>query len=123
MGRRILLVEDDELIRLSVAELLEEAGFIVIAAESGDAAAEQMDRSSFDLLLTDLQMPGRLNGVGLAMRARCRHPDLPIVIMTGRPDALADLGRLGDREALLPKPFRAGDVLAALRPLLGQPEG
>lgn len=123
MGGRILLVEDDELIRLTVAEVLEDAGFEVIAAATGDDAVVLLDRNGFDLLMTDLHMPGLLDGVGLTRHVRRRYPDVPIVIMTGRPDALAGLGELGAREALLCKPFRPTDMLATLRPLLAQGGG
>ncbi|MBV9783337.1 MAG: response regulator [Acidisphaera sp.] len=125
---RILLVEDDSLIRMTLAEALEDAGFEVTQAANGEAAAALIERLGFDLLLTDVQMPGRLDGIDLARRTRRSHPDLPIVFMTGRPDAIDAIGRLGSQEAFLRKPFGPREMLATLRPLLdgrfpGNPAG
>ena len=117
--KRVLLVEDDMLIRELMLEALEEAGFDVTGAETGDAAAELLARASFDVLLTDIQMPGRLNGVTLAETGRQLHPGLPVIYVTGRPDALSGLGRLGARDVFICKPYGPAEIVRAVRRLLG----
>ena len=119
MTKRVLLVEDEGLIRLTLAETLEDAGYIVIAAGTGDEACELLlQKDGFDVLLTDIQMPGAADGIDVARSFQARHPNCPIVFMTGRPDMLSRVGRLSASEALLRKPFGAAQMLTALATLL-----
>lgn len=122
----ILLVEDEALIRLVLAEELVLAGFEVCEAEDGTQAANliQTPPAAFTLLITDIHMPGGLDGIQVAHLMRARFPRVPITYITGRPDALDRLGRLGATETLLPKPFAPSSLLAAAQRLLaGQPGG
>ncbi len=116
------MVEDEFLIRLIVTEELADAGFVVREAESGDAAARliEEDAEDFSLLITDIHMPGRLNGVGLGRLMRARYPAVPIIYTTGRPDALNAVGRLGAKDVFVPKPFAPSDLLTIARRLLGE---
>lgn len=85
--RRVLVVEDEFLIRMTLAEALGDEGFEVIEAETGDAALPILQGDpGIRLLLTDIQLPGALNGRALAQKAREHLPSLPIIFMTGRPD-------------------------------------
>lgn len=85
--RRVLVVEDEFLIRMTLAEALGDEGFEVIEAETGDAALPILQADpGIRLLLTDIQLPGALNGRALAKKAREHLPSLPIIFMTGRPD-------------------------------------
>ncbi len=119
MTYRVLLVEDEGLIRLTLAETLEEAGYAVTEAVNGDEARTLLSEvDGFDLLLTDIQMPGKADGVDVARDFHQRHPNSPVIYMTGRPDMMARVGNLSGTEALLCKPFAAGQMLAALRTLL-----
>ena len=114
----ILLVEDEWLIRSMVAEELAEIGFEVCEAESGDQALTLItqDPAVFTLLVTDIHMPGSLNGIEVASLLRARRPNLPVIYTTGRPDVLHGLQPFGDNEILLEKPFELCDLLnAALR--------
>ena len=70
------------------------------------------------LLLTDLQLPGSLDGVALARAARRLRPDLPIVFMSGRPEGLNDFGDPA-KDAMLPKPYLPSQVTAVVKRLLG----
>jgi DNA-binding response OmpR family regulator len=116
---KILLVEDDYLIRLTLAEALAEAGFAVLEAASGDEASAMLQHEiTIALLLTDVQLPGHLNGLQLAELARNRTPDLPVLFMTGRPDVLGAGGR-SVRDAFIAKPYLPSDVCAAARRLTG----
>jgi len=118
---RVLLVEDELLIRLFLAEALSDAGFEVVEAATGDEAAHELEETTgFGLLLTDLQIPGTLDGFGVARKAREKNPDTGILYMTGRPDALNRLGRTGHREEVLLKPYGPSQVVEAARRLLPQ---
>jgi CheY-like chemotaxis protein len=119
MTYHVLLVEDEGLIRLTLAETLEDAGYAVTEAVNGDEARILLDAANqFDLLLTDIQMPGSADGVDLAKDFHQRHPNSPVVYMTGRPDMLARVGTLSGSEALLRKPFGPTQMLDALKTLL-----
>lgn len=117
----ILVVEDEFLIRLMLAEELTESGFAVCEAENGDRAsaliAAQPD--AFTLLVTDVHMPGKLDGIEVARLLREHRPDIPIIYTTGRPDVIDALGPLGEQEVLIPKPFAPSELLAVVRRLLG----
>lgn len=121
MSKCVLLVEDESLIRLTLAETLEDAGYTVVEAESGDEACALLRTSgAFDVLLTDIQMPGVTDGIDVARSFHALHPDRPVVFMTGRPDMLTRAGRLASSEALLRKPFGSIQMLSALESLLCQ---
>lgn len=119
MKHRILLVEDEGLIRLTLAESLEDAGYAVTEATNGDDARALLHGSEgFDALLTDIQMPGLSDGIDVARDFHVRHPNCPIVFMTGRPDKLVGVGPLTGCKMLLRKPFGQSEILAALAALL-----
>lgn len=83
----ILVVEDEALIRAMLAEVLRETGFTVIEAASADLALECLnDMARLDLLFTDIQMPGSMNGIDLARRLRVDNPNLPIIIASANLD-------------------------------------
>ena len=124
MSYCILLVEDERLIRLTLVETLEDAGYSVIEAVNGDEACALMEgRNGFDALLTDIQMPGAADGIEVARAFNKRHPLRPVVFMTGRPESLARVGRLSRHEVLLRKPFGSAQMLGALEDLLSIGEG
>lgn len=116
----ILLVEDEALVREIVALELAEAGFRVVEADDGAAALEQLDAEpALALLFTDIRLPGRLDGVGLAAESRRRRPGLPVIYATGySPDALT----LVPGARLLRKPYRFAQVLDAMAALGVAPE-
>ena len=119
MPHCVLLVEDEGLIRLTLAETLEEAGYTVVLAKSGDEACQLLDTlDEVDVLLTDIQMPGAADGIDVARSFTARHPNSPVVFMTGRPDMMARVGKLSDTEVLLRKPFGSRQMLSALESLL-----
>ena len=79
---RVLLVEDDALIRLSTVDMLENLGHSVEEAGDAPAALERLDKSAFDVLVTDVKLPG-MSGEDLAQRAAQRRPGLGVVFATG----------------------------------------
>jgi CheY-like chemotaxis protein len=117
MGKRVLLVEDELLIRMWLADDLAEAGFDVVEAEDGDRAMLLIEETPvFDLLITDIQMPGRADGNAVAIRAKQRYPGLPVIYASGRPGSLTNA--IGCCDAFVPKPFSAAYILATARRLL-----
>jgi YesN/AraC family two-component response regulator len=82
--RKVLVVEDDVLIRLTVIDALVDAGFEVVEAGSADEAMEIVNEQTIHLLFTDIQMPGVLTGVDLANKVAARFPNAGIVVASGR---------------------------------------
>jgi DNA-binding NtrC family response regulator len=120
----ILLVEDDESIRPLLAEMLEMGGYKVIAAANTTQALSVLSDSAnvIDLLFTDIAMPERLNGFGLAHRAKELRPELPIIYASGYLGGAPwqDLG-LG-YGPVLQKPFNSEQLIAEVRKVLARQE-
>ncbi|TFI58116.1 response regulator [Sphingomonas parva] len=115
---RILVVDDDDDVRLVAAAMIEELGYEVEAANGGDAALKALEADGFALLLTDVAMPG-INGVELARRVRELRPDLPVVFATGYADFQTFGASLSD-ERLLKKPYRIAEVAALISEALAE---
>lgn len=114
---RVLVVEDEFLIRLTLTEALSDEGFEVIEAESGDAALPILESdAAISLLLTDIQLPGSLNGHALAERVRANKPDLPVIFMTGRPQT-AEQALQSARDIFIAKPYTLEDICDAAKRL------
>jgi CheY-like chemotaxis protein/two-component sensor histidine kinase len=118
-GERILVVEDDEVVRGLVSEALREAGYRVDAAASSAEAIERAADTTIDLLITDVVMP-RMGGDLLAHELRRRRPGLRVVFTSGYPSDLAS-GRIGDRDHFLQKPFSIDELLLATASALERP--
>jgi signal transduction histidine kinase/ActR/RegA family two-component response regulator len=113
---RILLVDDEELVRIGTAEMLRHLGHEVLEADGGAHALEMISRETdIDILVTDYKMP-RMDGAQLASRVREDRPDLPVLLITGYAGATDDAGDL----PRLTKPFGqlqlAAALAAAIRP-------
>lgn len=114
---RILVAEDDPDVRETVVSVLEHAGYDVIAEPTGDAALLRLiEPDGFSLLLTDIRMPGSLNGWALAERAKAIHPQLHVIYMTGYSTTAPRKPGLGP---MLPKPWRPEQLLDCVRRLVG----
>ena len=116
---RVLLVEDKALIRLMAAELLRDEGFEVVEAWDGNAARGLLDGSdSFDVLFTDVQMPGTFDGIDVAIHARSRHPVIPILVVSGYAAHLVKrLSVLDPAAVFVSKPYSLLEILAVLQRL------
>jgi len=79
--KKILLVEDEKSLCLLYKEELAEEGYKVTAVQNAEAALEALSKEKFDLLITDIRMPGK-NGIELANQVISRHPDMPVIINT-----------------------------------------
>jgi signal transduction histidine kinase/ActR/RegA family two-component response regulator len=119
-GQRILLAEDETAVRETLVTILERAGYDVTATVSGDAAYVTFEADpTFDLLLTDIVMPGTLQGTGLATELRKRWTTLPVVFMSGyASEATVHGNGLRPEDIRLMKPVQRADLLAALRKVL-----
>lgn len=115
----ILLVDDDHNVRASMRRALVQAGHDVTEAESADAAAALIEEAApFDLLVTDVRMPGSRDGVALASCWRETAPGRPLLFVSGYSEGRLDTGSLGPHEAVLHKPFQRASLLDAVRDLL-----
>jgi CheY-like chemotaxis protein len=113
---RVLLVDDEHLVRASTANMLSELGYEVVEAASAEEALSLLDREQhIDGIITDHLMPG-MSGVDLAHAIRVKRPGTPVLLLSGFAEA-------EDREAGLPllaKPFRQSNLAASLAALLQQ---
>ena len=116
---RILLVEDEFGVREAMTKVLQSAGHEVIGVETADAALELFETdSAFDLLITDIVMPGELQGTRLARRLRTEDPDLPVIFVSGySPDVAIGGDAIGLEDTLLTKPVPRKRLLEALAPI------
>ena len=117
---RLLVVDDAWAVRMTMKQLLEDAGYRIETAHNGNAALEVLRRAQVDLVITDLEMP-ELNGLELARRMRA-YPawlTIPLIMITSRS---AEKHRVAAMEAgvqlYLTKPYRDSDLLAQIRSML-----
>ncbi|MHA6160544.1 PAS domain-containing protein [Pseudomonas sichuanensis] len=117
---QILLVEDQAALRLVIGEVLEEFGHQVHSVENGAQALEAMAHGLLpDLLISDIGLPGGLNGRQVAEACRARHAGLPVLFITGYDESAAHSdGVLPPRTAVLLKPFELGDIADKVAELL-----
>ncbi len=113
-----LVVDDDGILRMDVADILEEAGFRTMEAEDGDAAILVLEQHHLDivLLFSDVEMPGSRDGFALAREAAMRWSHIAIVIASGR--LRPAKGELPDGARFISKPFSAEMVHGHLREIL-----
>ncbi|HVJ33700.1 MAG TPA: response regulator [Terriglobia bacterium] len=110
----ILLAEDDEAVREFVSRALSYYGHQVTAVPDGGAALEALEKSPYDLMLTDIVMPG-LDGIALALKATKVRPDMPVLMMTGfasERQRAHNLDALIDR--VIAKPFSLKEICSAV---------
>jgi PAS domain S-box-containing protein len=119
-GERILMVEDDDLVRTHALRLLESLGYSVTAARNGPEALEMLRNDvPCDLLFTDVIMPGGMTGPQLAAAARALRPRLPVLYTSGYTEnAIVHHGRVDPGVNLLHKPYRRPELAAKIRAAL-----
>ncbi|MGA7437502.1 MAG: response regulator, partial [Luteibacter sp.] len=108
---RVLVVEDDALIRMSIAEMLESRGHAVFEAGDGNEAIRVHEGQEIDVLLADVGLPG-MSGVEVAARMRAARPDLPVLFATG--DQTANGVVRDARTAVIVKPYGVADLTEAI---------
>lgn len=113
----ILIVEDEILIRMSAVATLEDAGFIILEAGSAAEAIEILAaNTSIDVMMTDVRMPGAMDGLGLVALVHRHHPDIRAIVVSGNTSAedACNAGAIG----FLPKPYMAHSLVRAINDLL-----
>lgn len=118
---RILVVDDEQAVRDLLAKTLTMADYDVDAAPDGASAIERLRAVEYDLLITDLKMPG-MDGLSVIREARRITPDLPVIIITGYSTEASAIEAINLGVAgYLTKPFRLPRILAATARALGEP--
>jgi CheY-like chemotaxis protein len=119
-GSLKLLVADDDLkARKFLNRYLTRVGHGVDSVASGEEALEMLEKGEYDLVITDLAMPG-LSGVELAARAKKKHPDLPILLLTGFAEMAEGFNeQMSGFAAVLSKPIRPGELDRAISSACG----
>ena len=111
----ILIVEDDQLLKLLTVDIVEAAGFVVLQADNADAAVAILEaRSDIALLLTDINMPGSMDGLKLAHAVHHRWPPIKIMVLSSRAPGF-DLPA-GSR--FFAKPYHAESLISEIRSLM-----
>ena len=114
-GQLVLVVEDDDQVRLLVSFLLEELGYAVLTARDANAALSHMASHRIDLLISDVGLPG-MNGRQLAEAFREGHPSTPVLLMTGYAESAAVKSEfLGHNMTMIAKPFALDAFSKAIR--------
>ena len=109
----VMIVDDEAPVRTSIAAMLDLEGYAVVEARTGDEAIEIMRRQGVDAVISDIRMPGPVDGLGLADWMANNAPAVALLLMSGkrRPAALK---QLPPATQFLQKPFRMQDLLSAL---------
>jgi two-component system, response regulator PdtaR len=108
-----LIVEDEPIIRLDAASIAKDAGFEPIVAENADEAIAILEsRTDIRVVFTDIEMPGSMDGLKLAMAIRRRWPPIAIIVTSGR--RTVDTNELPTQGRFFPKPYDADGIGRAL---------
>ena len=107
---RILLAEDDQVMREYLTRALERAGYAVSAVDRGTAALPLIETEPFDLLLTDIVMP-EMDGIELAQKASDIAPDMRVMFITGFAAVTLKAGQAMPQARVLSKPFHLRDLV------------
>ena len=111
----VLVVEDNDDVRTTVVEMLEQIGYQTRSVAGAEAALELLSTVTVDLLLTDVVLAGTTNGFELAQAARSRRGELRVLLMSGySQQAIANKGGLNAGLALLEKPFSRRELAIAV---------
>ena len=117
---RILVVDDEQLVRDLTVQVLKRAGHDVVSVPDARGALALLEQERIDLVVTDVVMPG-LTGVELLNELRDLHPDLPVVLMTGgsaEPERTSRALELG-ANGIVYKPYTHADLIEAVQSALG----
>lgn len=119
---KILLVDDEELLREGVQEMLEMQGFSVISAANGELALACVKEQDIDLIITDLVMP-KMDGIDFVQQLRMINPDVPVIVVSGSTRNIMqrygiETIQVPGADASLSKPFKSVDLIAQIRDLL-----
>ena len=114
----VLVVEDEVLIRMNVVDILEDLGFRCLEAANADQALELIEtREDIGVLFTDIDMPGRIDGLQLAQAAASREPPIAVIVTSGHARTRTDGMPQGG--IYIEKPYSRTDLASAVERLLG----
>lgn len=117
-GERILIVEDNAATRRLAARMLSSLGYRVEVAKDAEEAIEMLRMQEFDVLFTDIVMPGERDGIALARDVRQNHPDIHVIFTSGfsemNPQDIDEL-----RATYVTKPYRKTEIAKILRDVIG----
>jgi CheY-like chemotaxis protein len=114
--RAILVVEDEVLVRMMITDQLRNAGYTVFEAANADEALDLLTHIiGVTVIITDLQMPGSMDGVGLARVVRSQYPGIRILLASGQyliVDAV-------DHDGFIPKPYNVASIISRIESCFG----
>ncbi len=114
--RRVMIVDDDDAFRKSLSEMLSAHDFLTLSVSNAEEALKELEYDDVDIVVTDVRMPG-MDGIALTKEVKQRHPDLPVVLITGfLPDCESGL----HADGFLRKPFRIENIIRLLESLIPQ---
>src|SRR5882762_9762759 len=117
--RAILVVEDEMLLRMRAVDMVEDAGFTAVEAINADDALALLEsRSDIELLFTDIQMPGSMDGLKLAYAVHERWPSIKIILVSGKVTLTEDERPTASR--FFGKPLEVQQMIAELQEMIGQ---
>ena len=118
---RILLAEDDDVMRVYLVRALQRSGYAVSAVDRGTAALAEIERGErFDLLLTDIVMP-EMDGIELAQKASVIGPDMRVMFITGFSAVTLRAGEAMPQAKVLSKPFHLRDLVLEVDRMFAKP--
>jgi CheY-like chemotaxis protein len=114
----ILIVEDEMMLRMRAVDMVEDAGYTSVeAVDADEALAILQSRSDIALMCTDIQMPGSMDGLGLAHAVHTRWPSIKIIVVSGQLN-LPNLD-LPPLSRFFGKPLEAGEMISQMRSMIG----
>ena len=118
MSLSILVVEDDLIVRMTIAEYLRDEGYDVIEAGTADEALAVLQKGTHvDVVFTDVRMPGSIDGCELARQVRVHWPNLPVILTSGYSEELLT-ARSVCEDIVVPKPYRPQAIVTTIRAVL-----
>jgi CheY-like chemotaxis protein len=116
VARTVLVVEDEELVRETITDELQDQGYVVIEAVTAEEGLEILGKGPVGVLFTDIRLPGAMDGWDLAEAARALNPNLAVIYATGySPEA----PRFVRNSIFLRKPYLPSTVISAIEKLVG----
>jgi DNA-binding NtrC family response regulator len=117
MTKKLLVVEDDTIIRGKISDLLRRDGYEVEEAGDGVQALELLETGHFDLVITDFAMR-RMNGLALIERLQSMLPELPVILISGYTSTSTGMALVKGRAEFLRKPFKLESLTSTVKRLL-----
>ncbi|MGA3308670.1 MAG: response regulator [Xanthobacteraceae bacterium] len=120
--RKVLVVDDDPVVRKSFDRVLSGKGYAVITAESGEEALRKLNEEKYDVVYSDIRMPGGMSGLEVAENIKARRPWTPVVIITGYgTDIAEERAKAAGVTSFLHKPLSPEMIEGSVRDVLAAP--